>query len=156
MSGRRQSVNQYKPKSATEALIERQKYVHAFNDTMLKIWRERITLLGVVDTGRLLASPKSIAMRADGTYSEIQLSQSFLEYGIWQDYGTGKEVPRGNPGDIGREKKRKRRKWFSPKYYASVMNIKEFMAENLGKQFLGIVSNTFDKKQFGADHSGKI
>ena len=25
---------------------------------------------------------------------------------LWQDYGTGKETPRGNPGDIGRAKKR--------------------------------------------------
>ena len=33
---------------------QRQKFVLAFNDTMLKIWREQMTLLGVIDTGRLL------------------------------------------------------------------------------------------------------
>jgi len=27
---------------------------------------------------------------------EVHLSQAFLEYGLWQDYGTGKEVTRGN------------------------------------------------------------
>lgn len=23
-----------------------------------------------------------------------------IEYGLWQDFGTGKEIPRGNHGDI--------------------------------------------------------
>ena len=32
-------------------LEERRKYVTAFNSTMIKIWRERIALLGVIDTG---------------------------------------------------------------------------------------------------------
>lgn len=47
-------------------LQEREKFVLAFNDTMLKIWREQMTLLGVIDTGRLLHSPKSLPVRADG------------------------------------------------------------------------------------------
>ena len=101
---------------------ERQKFIMAFNNTMLKIWREQITLLDVIDTGRLLKSPKSVQTTADGRFIEATLSQAFLEYGLWQDFGTGKEIPRGNPGDIGREKKRKAKKWFSRKYYASVMN----------------------------------
>ena len=119
---------------------EREKYVNAFNETMLKIWREQMTLLGVIDTGRLLASPKSLPVRADGRFIEVGLSQSFLEYGLWQDFGTGKEIPRGNSGDIGREKKRVAKKWFSRKYYASVMNIRDFLAENIGNEFVGILA----------------
>ena len=38
---------------------EREKFVTAFNDTMLKIWQEQITLLGVIDTGHLLNSVKA-------------------------------------------------------------------------------------------------
>lgn len=132
--------------SQQKAIDERQKYVSAFNDTMIKIWKEQITLLGVIDTGRLLLSPVSIGMSANGKFSEVLLSQAFLEYGLYQDYGTGGEVPRGNSGDLGREKKRQRRRWFSRKYYASVMNIKEFMAESLGKEFLGVVSSAFSRK----------
>ena len=30
----------------------------AFNDTMLRIWQEQITLLDVIDTGALLSSPR--------------------------------------------------------------------------------------------------
>ena len=46
-----------------QALLEREKYINAFNDTMVKIWKEQITLLGVIDTGALLESP--IGIRCD-------------------------------------------------------------------------------------------
>ena len=134
-----------------QALKEREKFVTAFNDTMIKIWQEQITLLGVIDTGALLASPKAIAMRADGRFFEVSLSQAFLEYGLWQDYGTGRETPRGNSGDIGRTKVRQRRKWFSRKYYASVMNIKEFYEDNIGRSFTGILCSALSK-DFGRNH----
>ena len=135
-----------------QAIEERTKYVAAFNDTMVKIWKEQITLLGVIDTGQLLQSPIGVKTTADGKISEVHLSQAFLEYGLWQDYGTGKEVPRGNSGDLGRPKVRKERHWFSRKYYMSVMNIKEFMADSLGRQFFGIISDALDQKKFSRNH----
>ena len=135
-----------------QAIEERQKYVMAWNETMIKIWKEQITLLGVIDTGRLLNSPVEIRTQADGKFSEVQLSQAFLEYGLWQDYGTGKEIARGNGGDIGRTRKRKKRPWFSRKYYASVMNIKDFMAESLGRQFQGIIADALDSSKFRYNH----
>ena len=130
-----------------QAQDEREKYVMAFNDTMLKIWQEHITLLGVIDTHSLLRSPTALPVRTDGRFFEVGLSQAFLEYGLWQDYGTGRETPRGNSGDLGREKVRGRRRWFSRKYYASVMNIKEFFADNLGKEYQGILSDIFDDRE---------
>jgi hypothetical protein len=122
----------------------REKFVMAFNDTMLKIWQEQITLLDVIDTGHLLNSVKALPVRADGRFIEIGLSQFFTEYGLWQDFGTGKEIPRGNSGDIGREKKRIAKKWFSKKYYASVMNIRDFLSENLAEEFTGIIAQSLD------------
>ena len=135
-----------------QALQERQKYVAAFNDTMIKIWKERITLLDVIDTKTLLNSPVSLGYKADGKLVDVHLTQAFREYGLWQDYGTGRETPRGNPGDIGRAKVRQRRRWFSIKYYASFMNIKEFYADNLGKEFVGIVNEALDDYNFRRYH----
>ena len=130
-----------------QAQDEREKYVMAFNDTMLKIWQEQITLLGIIDTHSLLRSPIALPVRTDGRFFEVGLSQAFLEYGLWQDYGTGRETPRGNSGDLGHEKVRGRRRWFSRKYYASVMNIKEFFADNLGRQYQGILSDIFNDRE---------
>ena len=53
--------------------------------------------------------------------------------------------------EIGEQKKRQRRKWFSTKYYASVMNITEFYEENLGWQFCGLIS-FLNKKNFSKNH----
>lgn len=134
------------------AFSEREKFVTAFNETMLKIWKEQMTLLDVIDTGALLASPKALPLRADGRFLELGLSQSFLEYGLWQNFGTGKEIPRGNNGDIGRERKRKKKPWFSRKYYASVMNLRDFLADNMVKEFVGVVAQSLDDKYLRYNH----
>lgn len=134
--------------SGHNAEEERRKYVLAFNSTMIKIWRERIALLKVVDTGALYRSAVSVGLSIDGKVSAVTLSQAFNTYGLFQDYGTGREVPVGNPGDIGRDMVRLRRKWFSTKYYASVMNLKEFFADNLGRDFCGIVANALNDRSF--------
>lgn len=134
------------------AFSEREKFVTAFNETMLKIWKEQMTLLDVIDTGALLASPKSLSLRADGRFMELGLSQSFLEYGLWQNFGTGKEIPCGNNGDIGRERKRKKKPWFSRKYYASVMNLRDFLADNMAKEFVGVVAQSLDDKYLRYNH----
>ena len=128
-----------------EAQEEREKYIKAWNETMLHIWQERITLLEVIDTGRLLASPVALPVRADGRCVEVTLSQEFLEYGLWQDYGVGRETPRGNSGDIGHAKVRQRRPWFSKRYYASVLNLRDFFGDNLGREFQGILADSFER-----------
>lgn len=130
-----------------KAIEERRRYVEAFNSTMLDIWRERIMLLDAVRTGALLNSLAASTPRMDGKVSEVVLSQNFLAYGVYVDAGVGKEVAVGNPGDIGREKKRKRKPWFSKKYYASVMNLKEFWARSLGDEFKGIVCDALDSSK---------
>lgn len=131
-----------------EAIEQRRRYVEAWNDTMLSIWKEQITLLDVIDTGQLLQSPISLPVRADGRFFEINLTQRFLEYGLWQDYGTGKEISRGNKGDIGRVKVRERRRWFSKKYYSSVLNLRDFMADSVGQEFCGIFTEMFNDGLF--------
>ena len=132
--------------SGDKQLEERRKYVTAFNSTMVKIWREQINLLGVIDTGALYRSTMAVRMTADGKFTQITLAQSFNTYGIFVDYGTGSNTPRGNSGDLGDGfvNRRKRRRWFSRKYFASVMNIQEFYADNLGRQFCNAISNALN------------
>lgn len=124
-----------------DPIDERKKFVEAWNKTMLDIWQERIFKLKVMDSGSLWRSPLELPVRADGRFYDITLSQTFLEYGLWQDLGVGREVPIGNGGDIGRDQKRVRRRWFSTKYYASVMALRDFMAESLGQEFVGMFAN---------------
>lgn len=125
----------------TDTMEARRKFVEAWNKTMIDIWQEKIFKYKIYDTGNLYRSPLALAIRADGRFYDITLSQTFIEYGIWQDLGTGREVPIGNPGDLGHDKVRQRRPWFSPKYYASVMNLRDFYAESLGREFVGMFAN---------------
>lgn len=129
----------------------RRKFVEAWNNTMIDIWQEKIKLLGVYDTGALYRSQCALPVRADGRFYSFELSQTFLEYGLWQDFGTGREKWIGNPGDIGEKTKsdkprefRERRPWFSTKYYSSAMKIRDFMAQSLGEEFKAMVCDVFD------------
>ena len=127
-----------------DPLAEREKFVRGWNNTMVDIWRERIKLLDVVDTGALRNTLMQLPVMADGRFYDITLSQKFLEYGLWQDLGTGREVPIGNSGDIGREKVRERRRWFSVKYYSSIMRLRDFMAQSLGDEFKSMFCDMLD------------
>lgn len=123
------------------ALKERERYVKAFNNTMIDIWKEKIVLLGAVDTHSLLDSVTAVSMNADAKFLSISLEQKFNEYGIYVDSGTGREVPKGNPGDIGHDKVRKAKPWFFRKHIASVYNIRDFMSENIGRDIADTISN---------------
>lgn len=132
-----------------QAADARKKYVEAYNSTMVDIWVERIQKLGVVDTGALIRSVSELPiLLLKNDYTDFQISHEFLTYGLWQDLGTGREVYRGNPGDIGRDKIRERRPWFNPKLYASTQNLKEFMADNLKDRVFGIVGSCLDSETF--------
>ena len=134
-------------KTSVEA---RRKFVSAFNDTMVRIWRERISLLEVVDSGLLYKSLLGTKTDIGKDATEFQLEQQFVTYGIFQNYGTGKETPRGNAGDIGRSKVRQARRWFDKKYYGSVMNLRDFLGESLSQQYIGIVSNALSDRDLRA------
>ena len=138
------SNSQFPISDSQSALKARERYVRAFNATMVRIWREQIALLGVIDTGALYRSTVGISMTADGKFIDITLSQAFNTYGLFVDYGTGRNTPRGNPGDLGHANNRKRKRWFSRKYYASVMNIQEFYADSLGQEFCRAISNALN------------
>lgn len=130
-----------------QARREREKYVRAFNDTMVKIWKEQIVLLGVIDTGALYQSVAKVRLTKDEKFTNVTLSQKFNLYGLYVDLGHGSNTWRGNPGDLAANGRgitannRTRRPWFSRKYYASVMNIRDFFADNLGKECAEVVSN---------------
>lgn len=113
---------------------DREKYIRAWNDTMCKIWRERLIKYGAVRTGALFSSIKALPIRADGRFWEVTLQHSFLTYGLYVNYGTGREVARGNGGDIGRDKVRQAKPWFSKAHYHSYMKLREFYSDQAAEE----------------------
>jgi hypothetical protein len=143
---------------------QRQKYIQEWTNMMVTIWREKIERLHVIDTGTLLQD-------ITGNFSSVNnmevftITHKFLEYGIFQELGVGRGYSRDNGGNLDfldpnatqrkskhRQKSgkvtgpghRHERKWFSKKYYASIMVMKEEMAQMYGQAFAGIMSNAFN------------
>lgn len=128
-----------------EDIARRAAYVRAFNTTMIKIWKEKIALLGVLDSCKLYSSVMALKPETDDAVTSVTLRQEFLEYGHYAEKGTGSNTPRGNGGDIGRDNPRKRKPWMTRKFLASMYNIREFMADSLGKQACTSLTNALQK-----------
>ena len=130
--------------SVNDTIEARRKFVEAWNKTMIDIWQEKIYKYHIIDSGELYRSPLTLGVRADGRFYDIFISHKFLEYGIWQNFGTGRNTAIGDThkkDNDGWTNKRERRPWFSPKYYASVMNLRDFYADSLGREFVGMFAN---------------
>lgn len=135
-------------------------YQRAWTSMMLKIWEEKLLMLGVRYTGALSAS-------LSGSSTTDLVTFRFLQYGIYVDSGVGYGY-KGHNGDIefldagyreehglnvpkrvgpawgGRMtsgKPRQARPWFNKKYWASVMKLKDDLARMAGEDFAGIVQS---------------
>lgn len=131
--------------STSDPRAERERYIRAFNDTMVRIWKEKIQMLAVIDSGRLYNSVVGVSVNADQKITSVELSQQFAVYGVYQERGTGSNTPKGNPGDIGGANRRVKKPWFTRKHLASMFNIREFFADSLGQEACTVISNALDK-----------
>ena len=142
---------------------DRKKYMDAWAEMMITIWRERIQRLQVYDTNLLRGDITENVTSQGEDFKVIQ--HKFLEYGIYQDCGVGRGYERGNGGNLEfldarfREKEytrkqksgkvthgepRQPREWFSRPYFASVMVLKEQMAYSYGEQFCFLVKDAIE------------
>lgn len=135
---------------------DRQKYRDAWAKMMVSIWREKIERLHVIDTYKLHQEITENVTSSGGELSTIQ--HKFMEYGIYQDCGTGNGYKKGNSGNLefldpalrdSRYQQRRPREWFSRAYFASVMVLKEQMAYMYGEEFCGLLVDKIEE----ANHS---
>ena len=144
-------------------------YLEGWRDMMMTIWREKIDKYQLIDTGALRRSLQgTLRMGEDGISAEI--THRFAIYGLYADLGVGRGFEHDNQGDLqimnlqyreehhmDRRRKqrsgkvtpggrRERKKWFSPKHYASVMKLKDDMARLIGEDFMGQVAQIFDSQ----------
>lgn len=161
------STNTNRPAATDE---DRKKYQDAWAEMMVKIWREKIERLHVVDTYSLHQQMQDNVVSSSDSVSTIQ--HKFLEYGIYQDLGVGKGYSKDNGGKLQildpkyREEHRlnvprkvgpkpggyytsgeprKPRVWFSRAYFASIMVLKEQMAYMYGEEFCGLLVDMIEE-----------
>jgi hypothetical protein len=91
--------------------------IAAWADVVVKMWRDRITEIPVMDTQSLYNSfVMHVTRQAGGDLSKIEWM--FNQYGIYQNYG------KGSGGD---NAKRERKRWFSTTFFREVMKLKEYL-----------------------------
>lgn len=107
--------------------------IAAWADITLKIWQEKITELKVWETGALYESLENTLLGMAGNDVD-KIEFSFKLYGIFVDMGVGKEIFRGNDGDLGETPIRKRKEWYSRIFYREVMRLREILMEKFGEE----------------------
>ncbi len=138
-----------------KALEARRKFVSAYSRTLVEIWKEKIRLMKIMDSLMLLETVTELPDVVNNDYTDFRLSQRFLEYGFYQNWGVGRETPAGQRALNGTP--RRPRRWFDRKYYGSYIHLRDFYADNLGQRFVNIISNALRDVGIKADlRAGKL
>ena len=110
-----------------------EEYIKGWTNTMIDIWKEKIVKYSIIDSGNLMSS-------VTGSSSQDSALLKFVSYGIYQAYGVGNGYKHDNGGNLEfldpeyrkkhkLGKPRKRRNWYTPRLYSSVMVMQRAMAE---------------------------
>ena len=117
----------------TNGQISNEETIHAWADITIKIWKAKITSLYIYDTGALLNSLlNTLTISAGNNVSKVEFS--FKLYGIFVDMGVGREISKGNGGDLGFTPVRKRKEWYSKVFYREVMKLRDILMEKYGRE----------------------
>jgi hypothetical protein len=105
----------------------------AWAEIVLKLFKRKIVDLGVYDSGDLFDSLAfTVVQQSGGDISRIEFF--YNTYGRFQDMGTGREVWKGNPGDLGFTPKRKRKPWYSKVFWGNMKDLSRIVAEHYGEE----------------------
>ena len=134
-----------------------------WTDFMVDIWRERMLMMNINDTGTL---NRSITATISGDEGHRKITHTSVLYGIYVSAGVGGGYEKGNGGNLEfldpayREehglnkprkkgpawgggmtsgKPRKRREWFPKKYFYSLKRLMEKEGEYYGKAYNGLI-----------------
>lgn len=116
----------------------------AWAEIVISKWRQKLTALRIEQTGNLFKSFYfHVHNNADGNPALILFT--FEKYGMYVDYGVGREVAKGNSGNLSQYAKysektrsmhlgRERKEWFSGVYYRELNRLREIVADKYGKK----------------------
>lgn len=119
---------------------ELRRFEEQWTKNMRLYWQERLDKLRVNRTYSLHDSIVGVLHPGNPTTIEFK----FLQYGVYVDNGTGREISRGNGGDLGFTPKRKPKEWYYRKYYGSRMVLNEAEFAFYGQAYNGMMVQALD------------
>lgn len=115
--------------------------IAAWANIVIEKWHAKITELKVYDKGNLDNSlMQELMVNAGSDIDRIEFT--FKLYGQFVDMGVGKEISKGNSGDLGATPTRQPKEWFSKKYYGQVMRLREILMQQYSKAITFSMVNT--------------
>jgi hypothetical protein len=137
-----------------------EQFLKEWAQVVIKMWEGKMNALDIYDTGELFNSfVNHIMAAANGDISKIDFI--FKEYGLYVDMGVGKEISKGNDGDLSDnayfdhstqsyQMKRKAKPWYSKVFFREVMKLKEFLAKYYAKEAACLIAegieSAFDQR----------
>lgn len=127
-----------------------QEYSREWYEKMVQIWRDRIAMMSIRDTGALAASITGAGLQIEEM--QMQADFRFLDYGLAVDTGSGKYYDSGHRNEKGQlsfldqtyrisnklGKKRVARPWFSTSWAISQRVLADRYALAFGEKFIGL------------------
>jgi len=122
---------------------------------VIKNWHEKIIALNINYTHSLYNSFfHHVNTNANG--DPIKIEFAFNYYGKFVDMGVGREISKGNSGNLGFTPNRKAKKWYSKEFYRQVMKLKELLAERYAKMANDvIIVNLSSVDEHGNNYNSK-
>jgi hypothetical protein len=127
-------------------VTNKEETLSAWADIVIKIWQAKITELKVFETGELYRSLLSTLTVGAGNDVE-KIEFSFNLYGKFVDMGVGREIERGNTGDLGFTPVRREKPWFSKVLYWQVMRLREILMDKYGRDAVNTVVFSINEKE---------
>lgn len=119
-----------------------QEYLYAWAAMMVNIWEEKLIMLDIRDKGELYDSfIHHVLIHSGGDQAKMEFA--FNQYGFYVNAGVGKEVSKGNSGDLIDvshynmkrniwELARKPKPWFDKSWYRSIYALKRDVGKIYG------------------------
>jgi hypothetical protein len=127
----------------TNGTNDKEEYIKVWAERMIVIWQEKLLAYKILDSHSLYNSLQQHIIHNSGGNIDV-IEHFFNFYGIYVDKGTGKEVSKGNKGDLGFTPNRKPKPWFDAKFYYYTRVLAERMADITGKKVVYVIKNIIE------------
>ena len=107
--------------------------VDAWADIVTKQWRGAINKLNIHSTGALF---ESIAYDVIGGDKPDKVRFTFKDYGVYVNFGVGKETRIGNKGV---NTSRRAKKWYTPVIFREIDALSRILADKYGEKAAGVI-----------------
>lgn len=117
--------------------VDKESMIDAWAKIVVEKWHDKVQLLNIHDTDQLYNSLTDTMIDAGNNGDKIEFL--VLLYGIFVDMGVGREMSKGNSGDLGFTPDRQPKPWYSSVFFKQVYILGKLLKERYGRETADLV-----------------